>query len=1218
MARLQSERFDQSPIARCSENSYVPRILFAILLATLSSCSQSTQSITEPNSKFDIDSVKTPSLPESLSFRDYNSVQIAEVDLGIPAGSPGEDDKIWVMRPKSTDRHHDPQKRYPCVFVAAAGATVLNGVGMSTAEMGLYSALTRQGFIVVGYGTDGDISETASTAEFVRAHQRFRASMSGLVNSRNAISLALATVPAIDPNRLYAVGHSSAAKHALLLATHEPRIRGCVSLAGFADILRTAGDQEEANYDSVFSDWRDFAVKASPATHAADLKCPVYLYHSDIDQVVSARNSTSFAAQRAEANLPTKLVISNTGDHYSAVDHINIAAYWLADLDECIRTGKTLLNGRIIDSTSFGEAAIAVSLVDGKTTFRRLRFPAATRHADLSDIGTLAITHDQFGFLQYPIGQWKSSLEPTWIFPAEGTPQSMCFATNQSSAPSRTSERLLACVSTDSDSVVFWDYQKAGLVDSVPVPTDAPTHSRRIIATHPAIKNGTVFLAAGEPSVVANWVCQISPNQDPPSSMQSLAKPSDDKNPSDKSVFPFEIPMTEFVRRNPKMRQAHTATTEAMASRLCAQPLPRVLERDGLVYEIEAERITITPLFAETAAETFPLQPDERQSVLDADANDEDRPTCLGWLMNSRYCIAVFPESAVVIDVNSLGVPQPVRSSFDSSVTLYSGRQVTQRLSVDRNQRPVRLSFQGKSLPYQWNASESEITFDVPLNAAGLSTFVIGIDAERDYTWILEGEVFDAPLFTPFPFTKILPTTDPNIILGLHDPDFKREYPTRFTQLAIFDVNAGELIATLQPTEKIIDAAGDTNQLFVLLDCGNEACELRRYAVEAAGKLEQISSETYGESGVGIHWNEALTVSVVTTRDSFSTADREPMRCFVSRNYRIKPNDSTRLQLIGMPMASRRQAFGAIAGGRVRDGVLYDAENQPVLLWDLPVPVASEAMRVFSFVEASPVEPTRFHFSLPYRRSPNARNYELLTTIEGDRFLYQIGQQQKICGLTITPWTPRGKPVATGKTIVGPGRASPGPPTVIGSTIWFSLSNSLGRFAIDPDDEPELESTNAIFSCRPILTPMLLDAAGTSQLDYECPTATEYRLQIRCPVAKSNLKTLSSASGKFTIDTPEFIDKVAQSCLRAASDYERSFDSPSTNPKREVEPLVALKRYASMMRQAYKRVTGETATGIPHVVNVNCMASGADRARSTVAHQVFVDLPRTAFGSELD
>ncbi|TWU31982.1 alpha/beta hydrolase family protein [Novipirellula artificiosorum] len=744
MVRVLDDRFERGFKVRVRRRFPATCLMLALLLMGLSSCGPQVMSVPAPGAKFDVDSVELPSLPDSLSFRDYNTVEIAEVDLGVPPGSPGEDDKIWVMRPKRNKRNNDQERSYPCVFVASAGATVLTGIGMSTAEMGQYSALTRQGFVVVGYGTDGHIDETTTDRQFIDAHRRFRASMSGLVNSRNAIELALAKVPSIDPNRLYAVGHSSAAKHALLLATHDPRIRGCISLAGFADILQTADAQEQANYDSVLSDWREFAVKASPATHADSLQCPVYLYHRDGDLVVSARNSMNFAAQRSNANLPTKLVISSGSDHYTAVRHIDTAASWLADLDDCLRTGKTFVNGRITDDAPFRQAAIEVVVTTDHPSFLRLPFPAATRAAELNDTGFLAITNDELGFLLYPLGQWKPSIEPVWIFPTKGTPQSMCFATHQSSSPIQTPERLFACVSAQSETVDFWDYHKAGLVDSIALPAEAVDQPWRSLATHPAVKDGTVFLAARDPDSEAVQLWKVGPNRDASSSGKSLGAEDGKLSSSTVGAFPFEIPMTDYVSQTPRMRQAHAETIAAMAGRLRGRPLPRVLERDGHFFKIEPDQISVTPLFGGEPVATFPLQAEERQAVLHADAGGEDRPSCLGWLMSSQYCIGIFPTSAIVIRLNSLRLPQPVKTEFDSNVTLYSGRRVTQRLGVNRSERPIRLSLNGESLPFEWNASESEIAFEVPKQAHGVSTFVIGIDAERDYTWLLEGEVFDA------------------------------------------------------------------------------------------------------------------------------------------------------------------------------------------------------------------------------------------------------------------------------------------------------------------------------------------------------------------------------------------------------------------------------------------------------------------------------------------
>lgn len=104
MVRAQSEWVDRRFDTQARRNSTVTCVILALLLMGLNSCSQPVQSVTEPKSLFDVDSVALPSFPDSLSFSDFKGGEIAQANLGIQAGSPGEDDRIWVMRPNPRDR----------------------------------------------------------------------------------------------------------------------------------------------------------------------------------------------------------------------------------------------------------------------------------------------------------------------------------------------------------------------------------------------------------------------------------------------------------------------------------------------------------------------------------------------------------------------------------------------------------------------------------------------------------------------------------------------------------------------------------------------------------------------------------------------------------------------------------------------------------------------------------------------------------------------------------------------------------------------------------------------------------------------------------------------------------------------------------------------------------------------------------------------------------
>ena len=76
----------------------------------------------------------------------------------------------------------------------------------------------------------------------------------------------LAKVPEVDPARIYAAGHSSAATHALLLAEHEPRLAGVIAYAPAIDVPKRFGPLLPI-FRFLLPGLVDFVTQSSPHTH---------------------------------------------------------------------------------------------------------------------------------------------------------------------------------------------------------------------------------------------------------------------------------------------------------------------------------------------------------------------------------------------------------------------------------------------------------------------------------------------------------------------------------------------------------------------------------------------------------------------------------------------------------------------------------------------------------------------------------------------------------------------------------------------------------------------------------------------------------------------------------------------------------------------------------------------------------------------------------------
>src|SRR5690606_12289864 len=122
---------------------------------------------------------------------------------------------FWLYRPV-------PLPESPALVIVAPGGTnLLSGKNLSSDDRAEHLPYVKAGFVVMAYSLDGEVTAEMSGARATAALQAYQASRAGLENAKIAIDLARERVPAIDPDRIFAVGHGSAGAHALLLAAEE-------------------------------------------------------------------------------------------------------------------------------------------------------------------------------------------------------------------------------------------------------------------------------------------------------------------------------------------------------------------------------------------------------------------------------------------------------------------------------------------------------------------------------------------------------------------------------------------------------------------------------------------------------------------------------------------------------------------------------------------------------------------------------------------------------------------------------------------------------------------------------------------------------------------------------------------------------------------------------------------------------------------------------------
>jgi fermentation-respiration switch protein FrsA (DUF1100 family) len=181
------------------------------------------------------------------------------------------------------------------------------------------------------------VPENYSEGQFVSGVRRFLAARAGLDNAHVAMEFLKARVPQVDPNRIYAAGHSSAATTALLVAANEPGIAGCVAFAPCVDLMgrfqRATGDAEGVirGLEGSVPGARALFTTYAPVENLGRIACPVFLLHAEDDANVPIADSR-LVVERCR---PGQVAMVNVaaGGHYEPMIRggIDRAIQWLKE-----------------------------------------------------------------------------------------------------------------------------------------------------------------------------------------------------------------------------------------------------------------------------------------------------------------------------------------------------------------------------------------------------------------------------------------------------------------------------------------------------------------------------------------------------------------------------------------------------------------------------------------------------------------------------------------------------------------------------------------------------------------------------------------------------------------------------------------------------------------------------------------------------------------------
>ena len=240
---------------------------------------------------------------------------------------PGHSGKLWLYLP---DGDHAPRS-LPCILIAGAGSNLITGMSLADGDRAEHLPYVRAGFAVLAYELDGMLPEPKPTSDaaFAPYIRSFVDAEAGLVNMRVAVAYATTRVPSIDPDRLFAVGHSSAATLALLVAENEPRIAACVAYAPVVDIkdhipaaAQQALGQLVPGADQIFT-------RFNPGAGEEKIKCPLFLFVALDDR--NAQQIRDLADRLRGQGKSVVLATVPNGGHYEPMIKTGIpqAIRWL-------------------------------------------------------------------------------------------------------------------------------------------------------------------------------------------------------------------------------------------------------------------------------------------------------------------------------------------------------------------------------------------------------------------------------------------------------------------------------------------------------------------------------------------------------------------------------------------------------------------------------------------------------------------------------------------------------------------------------------------------------------------------------------------------------------------------------------------------------------------------------------------------------------------------
>lgn len=260
---------------------------------------------------------RTPLLTPQLRLQ-YFDIQTAS-QTGLY--HPGCDMKLRMFVPQPAAAV--PRSR-ACILYPVPGSNLIRGKALDQETFeGFVLPFVVNGMTVVMYSLDGDRNQQPDEDPAVRGrtYREFNAACAGIVNGRNALEFVLANVPEVDPKRVYVAGYEMAATLSLLLAEHEPRLRGCIALDPVCDTtahLRPVLSPPDSN---VLPGIHEFAVRISPTSHLASLQCPTFVFSTRSNPEAPAVPVADFVNRAQQQQRQIRYLQGVNPDHVRSIVH---------------------------------------------------------------------------------------------------------------------------------------------------------------------------------------------------------------------------------------------------------------------------------------------------------------------------------------------------------------------------------------------------------------------------------------------------------------------------------------------------------------------------------------------------------------------------------------------------------------------------------------------------------------------------------------------------------------------------------------------------------------------------------------------------------------------------------------------------------------------------------------------------------------------------------